>query len=37
MPTLRTCLLAIALSVGITTPAHAIVGGQDASPGEYPC
>jgi len=36
MPTLRTCLLAIALSVGITTPAHAIVGGQDASPGEYP-
>ena len=36
MPTLRTCLLALALSAGLTTPAHAIVGGQDAAPGEYP-
>ena len=36
MPTLRTCLLALALSAGLTSPAHAIVNGTDASPGEYP-
>jgi secreted trypsin-like serine protease len=36
MPTLRTCLLALALSAGLTTPAHAIVNGQDAARGEYP-
>jgi trypsin len=31
-----TLLAALALSAGLTTPAHAIVNGQDASPGEYP-
>jgi trypsin len=32
----RLLLTTLALCIGITTPAHAIVGGQDASPGEYP-
>ena len=36
MPFLRTCLLALGLCAGLSAPAHAIVGGQDASPGEYP-
>ena len=36
MPTLRICLLALALSAGLATPAHAIVNGTNASPGEYP-
>ena len=34
--TFRTLIAACALSVSVTAPAHAIVGGQDASPGEYP-
>jgi trypsin len=33
---LRTLFVTAALCVGVTTPAHAVVGGQDASPGEYP-
>jgi secreted trypsin-like serine protease len=33
---LRTSLAACALALGVAAPAHAIVGGQDASPGEYP-
>ena len=36
MPTLRILIATLALSAGLTAPAHAIVGGQDASPGEYP-
>ena len=32
----RTILLTLALALGVTAPAHAIVGGSDASPGEYP-
>jgi secreted trypsin-like serine protease len=37
MPALRkTILLALALSAGLTAPAHAIVNGNDAAPGEYP-
>jgi trypsin len=35
MPLLRTLLLTLALGLGATAPAHAIVGGHDASPGEY--
>ena len=34
--TFRTLIAACALSVSVAAPAHAIVGGQDASPGEYP-
>jgi trypsin len=34
---LRTTLLsACVLAAGLTAPAHAVVGGNDASPGEYP-
>ncbi len=33
---LTTSLAAIALAAGLSTPAHAIVNGQDAAPGEYP-
>lgn len=33
---LRTLIAASALAVGAAAPAHAVVGGQDASPGEYP-
>jgi trypsin len=29
-------LTTVALALGVTAPAHAIVGGNDASPGEYP-
>jgi trypsin len=36
MPLLRTLLAALALSLGFTASAHAVVGGGDASPGEYP-
>ncbi len=36
MPLLRTLLATLAITAGVATPAHAIVGGQDASPGEYP-
>jgi secreted trypsin-like serine protease len=32
----RTLLATCALAVGLTAPAQAIVGGHDASPGEYP-
>ena len=32
----RLLAAACALAAGITAPAHAIVGGSDASPGEYP-
>src|SRR3712207_1502360 len=36
MPLLRTFLATAALALGAAAPAHAIVGGNDASPGEYP-
>jgi secreted trypsin-like serine protease len=36
MPLLRTLLATLAVTAGVAAPAHAIVGGQDASPGEYP-
>ena len=36
MPLLRTLLATAALAAGVAAPAHAIVGGNDASPGEYP-
>jgi len=36
MPLLRTLLATLAVTAGVATPAHAIVGGQDAAPGEYP-
>jgi trypsin len=36
MTLLRTLFAALAVSVGIAAPAQAVVGGQDASPGEYP-
>jgi secreted trypsin-like serine protease len=36
MSPLRILLTTLALSLGVTAPAQAIVGGKDASPGEYP-
>jgi trypsin len=36
MPLLRTVLATLAIGLGVATPAQAIVGGNDASPGEYP-
>ena len=36
MSLLRTLLATLALVLGVTAPAHAIVGGSDAAPGEYP-
>jgi secreted trypsin-like serine protease len=36
MPPLRTLLATLAVMAGFAAPAQAIVGGQDASPGEYP-
>jgi trypsin len=36
MSLLRTLLVTLVLALGATAPAHAIVGGHDASPGEYP-
>jgi secreted trypsin-like serine protease len=36
MPLLRTLLVTLAVALGVTAPAHAIVGGKDAAPGEYP-
>jgi secreted trypsin-like serine protease len=36
MPVLRTSFAALVLCLGLTGPAHAIVGGNDAAPGEYP-
>ena len=33
---LRTIFAALVLCLGLTAPAHAIVGGNDAAPGEYP-
>ncbi len=36
MRSLRTSLATLALALGVAAPAHAIVGGNDASPGEYP-
>jgi trypsin len=36
MSPLRILLTTLALALGLTAPAHAIVGGNDASPGEYP-
>jgi secreted trypsin-like serine protease len=32
----RTLLATLGLALGVAAPAHAIVGGNDASPGEYP-
>ena len=36
MTLLRTLLATLVLSLGVTAPAHAVVGGNDAEPGEYP-
>jgi trypsin len=36
MSPLRILLATLALALGVTAPAHAVVGGNDASPGEYP-
>ena len=36
MPLLRTLLATLAVGLGVAAPAQAVVGGQDASPGEYP-
>jgi secreted trypsin-like serine protease len=36
MPLLRTLLASSVLALGAAAPAHAVVGGNDASPGEYP-
>ena len=36
MRLLRTLLATLAVGLGAAAPAHAIVGGNDASPGEYP-
>ena len=36
MALIRTLLVTVALALGVTAPAHAIVGGNDASRGEYP-
>jgi trypsin len=36
MPLLRTLLATLAVTAGVAAPAQAVVGGQDASPGEYP-
>jgi len=36
MPLLRTLLAVLAISLGVAAPAQAIVGGRDASLGEYP-
>ena len=36
MPLLRTFLVTLAIGLGVAAPAQAVVGGKDASPGEYP-
>src|SRR5215207_2538185 len=36
MSRLVTLLATLALALGVTSPAHAVVGGNDAAPGEYP-
>jgi secreted trypsin-like serine protease len=36
MSRLATFLATLALAVGVSSPAHAVVGGNDAAPGEYP-
>src|SRR5919109_2863113 len=36
MRPLRTLLLTLAVACGVSAPAHAVVGGAPASPGEYP-
>jgi secreted trypsin-like serine protease len=36
MPLLRTLLATLAAGLAVASPAQAIVGGHDASPGEYP-
>jgi secreted trypsin-like serine protease len=36
MRLLRTLLATLAFSSGVAAPAHAVVGGHDAAPGEYP-
>jgi trypsin len=36
MPLLRTLLATLAVTAGLAAPAQAVVGGHDASPGEYP-
>ncbi|HEX8204490.1 MAG TPA: serine protease [Solirubrobacteraceae bacterium] len=36
MTPIRLLLVTLALSVGVAAPAQAVVGGQNASPGEYP-
>src|ERR687894_487955 len=36
MSLLRTLLTTLAIGLGVAAPAQAVVGGNDASPGEYP-
>jgi trypsin len=36
MPRLVTLLATLALALGVSSPAQAVVGGNDAAPGEYP-
>ena len=36
MPKLRTLLATLVVGLGVSAPAQAVVGGQDATPGEYP-
>src|SRR5215218_4564858 len=36
MSRLGTLLATLALTLGVSSPAHAVVGGNDAAPGEYP-
>jgi hypothetical protein len=36
MSRFATLLGTIALALGVSSPAHAVVGGNDAAPGEYP-
>lgn len=36
MPKLRTLVATLVVGLGMSAPAQAVVGGQDATPGEYP-
>jgi hypothetical protein len=36
MPLLRTFLATLVIGLCVAAPAQAVVGGNDASPGEYP-
>src|SRR4051812_36749090 len=36
MSRLVACLATVALGLGVSSPAYAVVGGSDAAPGQYP-